>query len=105
MDARSFEPVLNRLDIFAASAKMKHMFCQRRSTALFSEIIKPGHYTVVRFSESDIPMNVINLVMQTFVLKLWFEILHRSGTTPARGTDTGGSGTRRVPKDEGHIRA
>ena len=82
MDARSFEPVLNRLDSFAASAKMKHMFCQRRSTALFSEIIKPGHYTVVRFSESDIPMNVINLVMQTFVLKLWFEILHRSGTTP-----------------------
>ena len=84
MDAKSFEPVLNRLDIFAVNASMRHMFCRRKSTVQFREIIQPGHYTVVRFSESDIPMNVINLAMQTFVLKLWFEVLARSSRVPIR---------------------
>ena len=78
MDSKSFEPVLNRLEKFVTSPKMRQMFSKRRSTINFRDLIKPGHYTVVRFSESDIALDKINLAMQAFVMKLWFEISFRS---------------------------
>ena len=80
MDAKSFEPVLNRLEKFVVSKKMSQMFCRRKSTINFRDLIKPGHYTVVRFSESDIALDKIGLAMQAFVMKLWFEVSFRSAT-------------------------
>ena len=75
-----FEPVLNRLEKFVVDPTLYHMFCQRKSTVNFHDLIEAGHYTVVRFSESDIPLDSIDLAMQTFVMKLWFEVLNRSTT-------------------------
>lgn len=80
MDAKSFEPVLHRLEKFVVDPTLNHMFCQRKSTVNFRDLIKAGNYTVVRFSESDIPLDSIDLAMQTFVMKLWFEVLNRSTT-------------------------
>ena len=80
MDTKSFEPVLNRLEKFVTSKQMRQMFCRRKSTINFRELIEPGHYTVVRFSESDIALDKINLAMSAFVMKLWFEVSYRSST-------------------------
>ena len=78
MDAKSFEPVINRLEKFVVSDQMKQMFSVRKSTINFAELIEPGHYTVVRFSQSDIASDKINLAMAAFVMKLWFMIMFRS---------------------------
>ncbi len=80
MDAKSFEPVLNRLEKFVVSNTMRQMFCRRKSTINFRDLIRPGHYTVVRFSESDIGLDKIGIAMQAFVMKLWFEVSFRSST-------------------------
>ena len=53
MDAKSFEPVLNRLEKFVVDPTLYHMFCQRKSTVNFHDLIEAGHYTVVRFSASQ----------------------------------------------------
>ena len=84
MDAKSFEPVLNRLEKFVTSKQMRRMFCRRKSTISFRELIEPGHYTVVRFSESDIALDKINLAMSAFVMKLWFEVSYRSSIVPIK---------------------
>ena len=84
MDAKSFEPVLNRLEKFVTSKQMRQMFCRRKSTINFRELIEPGHYTVVRFSESDIALDKINLAMSAFVMKLWFEVSYRSSIVPIK---------------------
>ena len=74
----SFVPLLNRVEQFATDPILKKVFCQRHGTVSFEELIKPGHYTIVRISTLNLAHHIQPLAIQAFVIKLWFTILERA---------------------------
>ena len=78
LKADSFVPLLNRVEQFATDPILKKVFCQRHGTVSFEELIKPGHYTIVRISTLNLAHHVQPLAIQAFVIKLWFTILERA---------------------------
>ena len=78
MDAKSYEPALNRLEKFATDPVLRHMFCVRESTVKFEDLISPGSYVVIRLSPLNIPQHIITLTKQTLVIKMWFAVQERA---------------------------
>ena len=78
----AFTPLLNRVEQFATDPVLRRMFCVRKGTVDFAEIIQPGHQTIVRISPLNMPHYVQPLAMQTFILKLWFTIQERANRVP-----------------------
>ena len=78
LKADSFVPLLNRVEQFATDPILKKVFCQRHGTVSFEELIKPGHYTIVRISTLNLAHHIQPLAIQAFVIKLWFTILERA---------------------------
>ena len=77
----SFVPLLNRVEQFATDPILKKVFCQRHGTVSFEELIRPGHYTIVRISTLNLAHHIQPLAIQAFVIKLWFTILERASNT------------------------
>ena len=77
----AFDPVQTRIERFATDPYLKKLFSIRHSTVDFSELIKPGHLTVVRVPAGEVGEQIRNLIMSMVVLKLWFTILERTGKT------------------------
>ena len=82
LEPKAFDPLLNRLETFAIDPLISRTFAVKHSTISMDELIKPGSYTIVRFSESDLPIQFVNMAMQTFVLHLWYAIEKRSTLVP-----------------------
>lgn len=78
LDGGAFTPLLNRIEQFATDPILKKLFCVKKSTVNFSELIQPGHITVVRMSELNLAEHVRTLALQAFVIKLWFAIQERA---------------------------
>ena len=78
LESKAFDPLLNRLETFSIDPLVSRTFAVKRSTISMEELIKPGSYTIVRFSESDLPKKFVDMAMQTFVLHLWYAIEKRS---------------------------
>lgn len=82
LKGESFTPLLNRVEQFATDPILKQIFCVRRGTVKFEELIAPGHYTIVRISALNMPHHVQPLAMQAFIIKLWFSIQERAARIP-----------------------
>ena len=103
MDAKSFEPVLNRLEKFVTyRKKMRQMFCRRKSTINFRDLIEArtlhgGEVQRVRYrAGQNRPRNA----------GLRHEVVVR-GVIPFRGSldkrqDSGRAGARRISETEKH---
>ncbi len=78
----SFTPLLNRVEQFATDPILKQIFCVPHGTVNFTDLISPGHYTVVRVSALNIPHHVQPLAIQAFIIKLWFTIQERATKVP-----------------------
>lgn len=78
LDSKAFDPLLNRLEAFSIDPLIARTFAVKHSTVSFDDLIEPGSYTIVRFSESDLPKAFVTMAMQTFVLHLWHAIEKRS---------------------------
>lgn len=82
LESRAFDPLNTRLERFATDPVVNRMLSVRRGTIPFGRMIRPGSYTVVRLSESDLPLSVINLAMQSFVIHLWYAMERRARHEP-----------------------
>lgn len=78
MEKKAYEPALNRLEKFATDPILRHMFCVRKSTIRFDDLVSEGAYTVIRLSPLNIPQHIITLAKQTLVIKLWYTIQERA---------------------------
>lgn len=77
----AFDPVLTRIERFATDSYLRKLFSVRHSSINFSELIKPGHLTIVRVPAAEVGDHVRSLIMSMVVLKLWFSVLERTGKT------------------------
>jgi len=81
MKEEVFDPVLTRIARFATDPFLKKMFSTRRGTVDFTELLKPGHITIIRIATSDVGLHVQPFMMSALVMKVWFSILYRAGIT------------------------
>ena len=81
-DASAFDSIFNRLEQIETSAIFKNMFCRRKSTIRAEEIIKPGHYTIVKIGEGNVPKSMTYLIMQVLVAQIWFAVQQRAEVIP-----------------------
>ncbi len=84
LESKAFDPLLTRLEKFAVDPLVSRTFAVKRSTISFEDLIKPGSYTIVKFSQSDLPSQFVNMAMQTFVLHLWYAIEKRAKNVPIK---------------------
>ena len=77
----AFDPLITRLEPFGTDPILIRTFGVRRSTVSINDLIRPGAYTIVRFSKATLSQQFINIAMQTFVLHLWYAIQNRSAMT------------------------
>ena len=74
----SFTPLLNRVEQFTTDPILKKVFCIRHGTIKFEDLIKPNQYTIVRISALHLAHHIQPLVIQAFIIKLWFTIQERA---------------------------
>ena len=77
-----FDSFFNRLEQIRITQIFREMFCRAKSTIRMDDIIQPGHYTVFKLSKTNIPEDLVYLVMQTILSQIWFSVLQRSAKDP-----------------------
>jgi len=75
---QTFISVLSRLQLFYFNEFVKKLFS--KDSIDFSDLISPGKLVLWRISKSDLPENVVSLLMSSIVLKLWFTVKERFAT-------------------------
>ena len=73
LEKTAFDPILNRLDIFATNPFVKRTFCSE-STVNFEKLLKPGQVTLV--SLEGVGTEAARIVMAIFLLRLWYYLQH-----------------------------
>lgn len=79
--ADSWEPLLNRIEPFATDRYLRKVFCVRRSTIDFDEMLKPGRQTFVRISDTETPHYATGLAIMGIVIAIWFALQARAART------------------------
>lgn len=74
----AYESFFNRLEQIKITKIFREMFCREKSTVRVDDIIQPGHYTVFRLSKTNIPEDLVNLVMETIIAQIWFAVRQRA---------------------------
>ena len=71
LKADDFQPLINRLQTIVLNPAMAKLFCVRKSTINWDEILQKGHQTVFSLSAESLGPSIRPLVQSTLLFLLW----------------------------------
>ncbi|MGQ9469548.1 MAG: type IV secretion system DNA-binding domain-containing protein [Nitrososphaerales archaeon] len=67
-----FDAVINKVDPFVKNALLRMLFCRKRSTVNFNELLKPKKLVIWRLAKAEITELNMQMIGSALITKLWF---------------------------------
>ncbi|MGQ9469666.1 MAG: type IV secretion system DNA-binding domain-containing protein, partial [Nitrososphaerales archaeon] len=67
-----FDAVINKVDPFVKNALLRMLFCRKKSTVDFKELLKPRKLVIWRLAKAEITELNMQMIGSALITKLWF---------------------------------
>jgi DNA helicase HerA-like ATPase len=67
-----FDAVINKVDPFVKNALLRMLFCNKRSSIDFNELLKPKKLVIWRLAKAEITEMNMQMIGSALITKLWF---------------------------------
>jgi len=71
------DSVINKVDPFVKNSLLRMLFCKKKSTIDFNELIKPGKLVLWRLSKAELTEQNMQMIGSAIITKLWFQVSSR----------------------------